>query len=310
MFRRTQPLAAAAAALSFFALVGSTPAAALQTRVWVSGRGVDDASCGPLAAPCRTLQYAHNMTAPSGEIDVMDSAEYGPLQIRKAISIVNDGAGVAVVRGRSIGAAIAIDAGASDFVLLRGLTIDGSSYGKDGVVMNSGAALEISKCVIEKFTRNGVMIATSGQVRFVVADTDISVIGGDGILAIAADTMSGLIERVRINAATQGVDVIGAAPLQRVVAVTAKNVSVASALHGFIAAKIGAYLTLIDSVASGNANGVTVVSGGSIILSRSTIAGSRSAGVDGGGTVVSAGDNIFVGNAQDVSGAMGTLTKK
>ena len=74
-----------------------TQAHALNNRTWVSGKGTDTAGCGPVGNPCRTLQYAHDNTAAGGEINVLDAAGYGAVAIGKAISIINDGAGVAGV---------------------------------------------------------------------------------------------------------------------------------------------------------------------------------------------------------------------
>ena len=86
----------------------SFPALALTTRTWISGKGVDQAGCGPIATPCCTLQYAHDNTADSGEIDVLDSAGYGSLRIGKSISIVSDGALAGVLAPADGGAAIQI----------------------------------------------------------------------------------------------------------------------------------------------------------------------------------------------------------
>ena len=68
-------LIAAAAATAW------TPASAANLRTWVSGRGADQAGCGPIATPCRTLQYAHDNTTAGGEINVLDAAGYGSLAI-------------------------------------------------------------------------------------------------------------------------------------------------------------------------------------------------------------------------------------
>ena len=119
-----------AAALIAFAM----PAQALNTRSWISGKGADNAGCGPIATPCRTLQFAHDQTAAGGEIDVLDPAGYGAVVINKSISIVNDGVGVAGVLAGAGANAITINAGASDRVLLRGLAIEGASTGANGVV--------------------------------------------------------------------------------------------------------------------------------------------------------------------------------
>src|SRR5271165_2272107 len=76
----------------------SSPAHALVTSAWVSGKGKDVAGCGKVTAPCRTFQYVHDkIIAAGGEIDVLDPAGYGPIAITKALSIVNDGAGTAAL---------------------------------------------------------------------------------------------------------------------------------------------------------------------------------------------------------------------
>src|SRR4051794_15750079 len=114
----TKPLPATATLLVVVSL--TTQAYALNTRTWISGSGNDQAGCGSIASPCRTLQYAHDNTAPGGEIDVKDSAGYGAVSINKAITIVGGGslAGVLASAGTI---AIRIIAGANDGIVLRGL---------------------------------------------------------------------------------------------------------------------------------------------------------------------------------------------
>ncbi len=109
------------------AMALATPASALLNRAWVSGRGVDAAGCGPAGNPCRSPQYVHdNIIAAGGEIDIMDPSGYGTLTITKALSVVNDGVGVAgfqqAIAGQNV---ITISAKAGDAVHLRGLTLDG-----------------------------------------------------------------------------------------------------------------------------------------------------------------------------------------
>src|SRR5687768_3322166 len=105
------------------AIILAAPAQALNTRSWVSATGNDSNNC-TRPTPCRTLQRAHDETAPGAEIDFLDQGGYGPVTITKAISIVND-VGVAAVIPQPGGAGITINAGASDAISLRGLTIDG-----------------------------------------------------------------------------------------------------------------------------------------------------------------------------------------
>jgi hypothetical protein len=108
-------------------------------RAWVSGQGVDAAGCGAIASPCRTIQYAFdNAAAPGGAIYVHDASGYGAqLSITHAISIINDGSGAAVIGGGA-GDAIAIQAGATDTVLLKGLTVNGAGVSPIGIHLISG----------------------------------------------------------------------------------------------------------------------------------------------------------------------------
>src|SRR5664279_27458 len=66
-------------AILLFALT-ILPASAQNARSFVSGHGSDSAGC-TLAAPCRTFQHAHDQTNSGGEIDVLDAAGYGTLNI-------------------------------------------------------------------------------------------------------------------------------------------------------------------------------------------------------------------------------------
>lgn len=142
------------------ALVGATlfasmsSAAPLNTRTWISGAGTDAAGCGPIASPCRTLQYAHDNTAAGGEIDVKDSAGYGSVIITKSIAIIGDGS-ISGVLAAATQTAITISAASSDTVILRGLTIEGANVAYNGIAFNSGAMLDIANCVSQNFVSNG-----------------------------------------------------------------------------------------------------------------------------------------------------------
>ena len=143
-----------AAALGAATLLAS-PAQALNARTWISGTGSDDANCGPIATPCRTLQFAHDQTSIGGQINVKDSAGYGSVTITKALTIVGDGS-LSGVLAPSGDAAITINAGSNDKVVLRGLTVDGSGVGLNGIVFNSGGALDITNCVVQNTVASGV----------------------------------------------------------------------------------------------------------------------------------------------------------
>src|ERR1700730_11906750 len=148
----------------------STAQANAATRTFVSGKGTDTGAC-PVTAPCRTFAFALTQTAAGGEIDVLDPAGYGTLTITKAISIVNDGVGVAAI-GAESGNGVTINAGASDSVHLRGLTIDGT--GLYGILFTTGGTLEIENCVVRNFANAGINIVPSTSSSFSVSNTIVS----------------------------------------------------------------------------------------------------------------------------------------
>lgn len=141
----------------------ASSASALNARTWISGAGIDQAGCGSIANPCRTLQYAHDNTAAGGEIDVKDSSGYGALVITKSINIVGTGT-IAGVLAAPNGNAITINAGANDAVFLGALAIQGGGAGSNGIVFNSAASLTVSHCIIRGFvgntpvTGNGILV--------------------------------------------------------------------------------------------------------------------------------------------------------
>ncbi len=160
------------------------PASAAANRAWVSGHGVDAPGCGAPTSPCRSLQYTHdNIVAAGGEIDVLDPAGYGALNITKSISVVNDGVGTAGVQTTS-GIAINVNAGAADTVYLRGLNIDGVNFaGATGVQFNSGASLTLVNCVVRHFVNYGIALAPSGATpRVNISQTTSSNNLGGGLL--------------------------------------------------------------------------------------------------------------------------------
>src|SRR5262245_31209797 len=111
-------------ATTLVATIASTGAYALSNRTFVSGTGSDSNPCS-LAAPCRSFAGAIAQTSPGGEVAVLDTAGYGAVTITQAVSIVNEEGVEAGITATS-GDAISINAGASDVVNLRGLTIVGA----------------------------------------------------------------------------------------------------------------------------------------------------------------------------------------
>src|SRR5579872_6278782 len=124
-----------------FAASMATPAQAQASRTWVSGVG-DDANPCSRTAPCKTFAGAISKTAAGGEIDALDPGGFGAVTITKAMTIDGGGGQVAsvLVAGTN---GIVVQAGASDYVVLRNLRINGVNSGISGVVFNSGAQLTV-----------------------------------------------------------------------------------------------------------------------------------------------------------------------
>lgn len=186
-------------------------AQALNARTWISGGGADAAGCGPIANPCRTLQYAHDQTSSGGEIDAKDSAGYGSVVITKAISIIGDGS-LAGVLASAGGNAMEINAGASDKIVLRGLTIEGAGASANGIVFNSGGSLDVVDCVVRgfvgtaPFAGNGLLLKPStGSPAFTIINSNVSHNSVTGLHYVVSSVnlrRSSLIALSRLTTAT------------------------------------------------------------------------------------------------------------
>src|SRR5215468_4868218 len=234
-----------------------TPAQAQLARTFVSSLGNDANDCNR-PTPCRTFQVAHDKTLANGEITVIDPGGYGAVTITKTISIINDGVGEAgvLVSGGLNG--ITINAGASDAVSLRGLTVKGIGFGGgNGIVFNTGKSLAVENCAIRNLNTNiadaGIDFAPSTPGALSVSNT------------LVADNATGI--RVRQ---------VGSATAK---AMFSRVEASGNAGKGFTIGSLGTGnidVAISDSVAAGNgARGVRVLSTtakANVMVIRSVIA--------------------------------------
>ena len=122
--------------LSILTMTVST-ASAQATRTWVSGVG-DDANPCSRTAPCKTFAGAISKTAAGGEISVLDPGGFGTVTITKAMTI-NGGGTLAGILAAGVPGVI-VNAGSTDTVVLRGLSIEGTSTASHGVRLLAGDA--------------------------------------------------------------------------------------------------------------------------------------------------------------------------
>src|SRR5437867_4021173 len=105
-------------------------------RSAVSLTGNDAASC-TVPDPCRTFDVAISRTNAGGEVIVLSSAGYGPFTVAKSVSIISPPAYHAAIAPTS-GSAITINADNAT-VVLRGLTLNGSLGGVNGITFTGAA---------------------------------------------------------------------------------------------------------------------------------------------------------------------------
>jgi parallel beta helix pectate lyase-like protein len=273
------------------------------TRTWVSGVG-DDANPCSRTAPCKTFAGAISKTAPAGEIDVLDPGGFGAVTITKSISIEADGVIAGVLVSGTNG--IVVSAGASDVVVIRGLTIDGLGTGLAGIKFLAGKALYVEDCTINNFTGASIDFEPSAADSFLsVKNTVARNSTGGGILVKGINggspvASSASLENVRMERNLFGIRVEALGKVGAHSSVAAGNTN-----NGFLvvgpsniaelnldhcaavgnggtnfsgggAVSFGAQATLriSNTLVSGNSNGVFPTSGGSLLSYRNnSIAG-------------------------------------
>jgi hypothetical protein len=181
------------------AVIAAPPCLAATQRSFVASDGIDTNPC-LLTQPCRSFSVALGQTNTGGEIVVLDSAGYGPVTIGKAVSIVAPPgvyAGISVLSGDGV----VVNAGPSEDVVLRGITINAQG-GSNGIVFNSGSTLYIESCTVRGFNRPSnanIRFAPAGASRLSLKDSFVR--GGTaGVLVVNATTAAAVtIDNTRIE---------------------------------------------------------------------------------------------------------------
>jgi hypothetical protein len=260
-------------------------------RTYVSGSGSDSNPC-TATLPCASFQAALARTMAGGEIFVLNSADYGPVTINKAVTITSEGA-VAGVLATS-GAAITISAGASDVVNLRGLGVDGANIGSVGIQFNSGRSLTIQKSFVRNFTNSGISFAPSGSSTLFISDTVVTNNASNGILVSGGSSaVNGALSRV--IASGNGVGILASG--------SGVNLAVTDTVTSNNTYGIGATSSTVmvrNLMASNNSIGISAQTGGTVRVGQSTITGNGTGWqATTGGLVQSYGNNNVDGNTTD-----------
>ncbi|APV50964.1 hypothetical protein BWI17_15475 [Betaproteobacteria bacterium GR16-43] len=129
--------------------------------------GNTGAGC-PSSSPCRTFQAALSVVDDGGNVVALDSGDFGMVTIKQSVAIIGNGAAGIVVPGNGYGSTIGVTiAGKGINVVLRGLNIGAVGLGGTGVYLKEGKSLQIEKCVLSNFFRDGLEVAAPASVRIV-----------------------------------------------------------------------------------------------------------------------------------------------
>lgn len=305
-------LACILAGLLFICSTASDLAAA--PRTFVSASGNDNDPC-TLLKPCRTFNRAISQTDSGGEVVVLSSAGYGTFTVSKAVTVEAPPgvyAGITVT-GSVATIAIDINAGSSDAVTLRGLSINSLNPDSVGVRFLNGAVLHVENCA---FNSNEIGVWSIGAGSLDIRD---SVFTGNlfGIrVEPTSGTASATVENVKLQGNADGLDAFDGARVTAHNTVASGNSNLGFGATSFTTRSVE--LNVESCVASNNAhNGIAVTSfstgTATVRLASSTITNNAVVGLDIGNlpaTLLSRGNNTVEGNAIDVFGTLGSYLPK
>lgn len=272
------------------------------TRTWVSGVG-DDANPCSRTAPCKTFAGAISKTAAKGEISVLDPGGFGALTITKAITINGDGTLAGILSSGVSG--IIINAGATDAVYIRNLSINGAGTGLNGIRWIAGKALHVENCKINGIGNNaagnghGIVVAlTATAGNLFVKDTNIQTCAVAGI-AVSTTTgfVAGVLDNVRLEGLPTGL-IIGN---NAFVSIRNSVINLSTSTGVNISGTGGATGSFDNVMINNNPTGINVGAGALLNLSSCTLESNTTAISSAApqANLRSSGNNRLLGNTSD-----------
>jgi hypothetical protein len=263
-------------------------------RTWVSGVGDDTFPCSR-TAPCKTFAGAISKTAVNGEINCLDPGGYGGVTITKSITIDCEDTQGSILAANITGITINITSGTDirKAVMLRGISINGTNNGINGVRIIRANDVKMNEMVIFNFAQHGISVeTTAGNLKLVVEDCIIRRNLLHGINAFPV----GSTADISVNDST--LSTMGGNGLN-----FADNV-VASISDSVVSGNgTGILVSNAQVFASGckifkNTTGVHAQSGGTIRLFGNTITGNGT-GLSGSTITPITGTNALLGNTAE-----------
>jgi hypothetical protein len=286
-------------------VVGFTTVAHAQaTRTWVSGVG-DDANPCSRTAPCKTFAGAISKTAPCGEISVLDPGGFGAVTITKAITLNGTGT-LAGILSALANAAVIVNAGANDTVVLRHISMNGACSGVNGVRFIAGKNLVIDTCWIGNMTTRGIDVAkTADGTHLKVFNTDITNVN----TAIGASTTVGAVfvdvDNVTTQATVNGINYVSNASGTVLDSYFSRNVGGTA-----VSAGSGCIVNIIDCHFRSNSTAINAAVGSVVRINENEIFDNTNGLAGNAASFQSGGNNKLAGNGASVTPTGAALTNQ
>jgi hypothetical protein len=180
--------------------ISSGAQATLANRVFVAAKSGNDANaCNSVTTPCQTFAGAITQVSAGGEIIALESGGYGPVTINMAVTI-NAPAGIVAFIHPPSGDAITINAGSTDTVILRGLTLNGGAG--NGITVSAVGTLNVENCFIAGFTSYGIHMLSNGRLN--VTGTDITACNNGVLIFGSTGLVQASIDHCHLDGNTAG----------------------------------------------------------------------------------------------------------
>jgi hypothetical protein len=132
----------------------STQATVLRAFVSSTGADANTATNCAQSAPCKTFNAAIAVVTPGGELIALDTSGYGPItNVNKAITIATIPGVTAFVVVATGTAGFTINGGATDLIVLRNISFNGTGAANTTGVQHNSGTLVIDHC---KFTQSTI----------------------------------------------------------------------------------------------------------------------------------------------------------
>ena len=289
---------------ALIALAFSPLASAQATRTWISGVGDDVNPCSR-TAPCKTFAGAISKTSTGGEIDCLDPGGFGTLTITKPITL-DCGAGVGGILAAGTNGIVVNTGGASDYIMIRNVTLEGSGTGLSGIYILAGSHVYLEHVKIHNFVNFGVQVVASAPVNLAMTDVTITADNATGG-GVSMTTTSGLATAELINVRIWNTHPGLQGRVNSVWTVQDSDLS-----YNGVAAKTleaGSIINLTKCQINNNGAGaVQSVAGSTIRVMSSTLSQNGVAFTPNGGVILTDGLNDVNGNGSNGS-TTGSTTK-